>query len=209
MQKLNPICASKADFASFLTANEGVVAEAFDKKARFLAATFNKDERIELDSIDSKNAAETLMEFQDRLDTLWSMLPASESIGSKINYIIDKYLRTDRSRMMEHYKREIKEVTTAREAGDLVEDIERDLSWMKKFVSNEITLEKFCDWLIKTDWLIFMGITFGIPGAVAGAITLAIGEEETDKMREKTKTLIPGMEQILKQAKEKYKKLTK
>jgi len=204
MQKLNPVCASKADFAAFITANEGVVADAFEKKRKFLAANFNNDEEILLDELDAKTAAETLMEVQDRYDTIMSMLPAKEGADARVNGFIDKYLNSDRTKMIDYYRDEIKTASTSLEVNALIDQIENDIRKMKDFVEGRLTFEAFFRWLLSFQWLAFMGVGFGLIGLIGGGLVVSDRYDNLDRIRNKTKQLLPGMEQVLKMAKSRY-----
>jgi hypothetical protein len=207
MQKLDPICASKDDFALFIAANEGVVADAFERKKKYLAMNFCEDKDLELDSLDSKTALEAIMEISDRMETLLNVMPAQEA--ARANDIIDKYLNSDRTKMVDHYRDRLKEANTASEVNGLISEIQGDLDKMEDFVDGKCTVEAFVRWMV-TFWTAFTGTyLFGIFGATGSILVGMERYQNVDRIREKTKSLIPYMKKCLSDAQAKYKKLAK
>jgi len=206
MKKLRPICASKSDFSSFLAGQESVVADAFERQEKFASATYS-EKNFELDSIDVSTAIESIQEFQDRAEKLLDMLPASEA--ARANDVIDKYLNSDRTKMVDHYRDLIKEATTAGEVNGLISEIQANIDKMEDFIDNKCTVEAFVRWLVTFLFIFGMTIGFGLLGLTGSTLVGMERYQNVDRIREKTKQLLPYMKKCLAEAQAKYKKLAK
>ena len=204
MKTLRPICASKDDFSSFIAGQEGVVAEAFERQEKFANATYS-DRKFELDKLDVSAAIESILDFQDRAEKLLDMIPASEAAT---NSIIDKFLNSDRTKMVEHYREEIKSATTTLELNALIDEIENDIRKMDEFVDGQLTLEAFLRWLVSFMWIFGMTVGFGLLGLTGSTLLTVDRYQNIDRIRNKTKELVPHLKKLLGEAKAKYNKLS-
>jgi len=203
MKTLRPLCASKDDFSSFIAGQEGVVSEAFERQEKFANATYS-DKKFELDKLDVSTAIESILDFQDRAEKLLDMIPASEAAT---NTIIDKFLNSDRTKMVEHYREEIKSATTTLELNALIDEIENDIRKMDEFVDGQLTLEAFLRWLVSFMWIFGMTVGFGLLGLTGSTLVAADRYQNVERIRNKTRELIPHLKKLLGEAKAKYNKL--
>jgi len=151
---LKPLGATVEDFKMYLQTGEGKIADII-KSATALASE-NKGLSVTLDSIDSTAAVQALEEVQAQMDKLWSAVPAQEAVDAKANGIIDKYLYSDRSKMVAWYAQQVELASTQDRIDKLVDDIADDIEHMEDFVDGEMTFASFV-----RSWC--LGKPFGLP----------------------------------------------
>jgi len=204
-RKLNPIGAPVTEFKSFICSNEGAVANIF-KEAKMLAATDNNLE-LTLDASDVKSAVAALEEVQQRIDMLYEMLPAQEALESRANSFIDKFLMSDRTKMLAFYNQQINMASSERRLDTIIDNLEDDIEKMEDFVDGEITLSSFVRFLLSSHAILFaMGATT-IACPLATIVLVIMQYKKLEKIRRKTSNLLPYMYDALKKAKAKHRAL--
>jgi len=197
---LKPLGATAEDFKTYLQTGEGTVADIIKSATAF--ASKNKDLAVTLSSKDCSAALQALEEVQAQMDKLWDAVPAQEAIDAKANGIIDKYLYSDRTKMVAWYRQQVDLATTQDRIDKLVEDIADDIDKMEDFVDGEITFSSFIRFVVswKALW-ISLGISVMLPPAAL--ILIATQYHKVDKIRAKTQRLMPIMYDVFREAKKK------
>jgi len=199
---LKPLGASVDDFKEFLQTGEGKVADIIRDATKL--ASENKGLSVTLDSTDSVAAVQALEAMQAQIEKLWDAIPAQEALDAKANTIIEKYLYSDRTKMVNWYLQQVKIATTQNRIDKLVDDIADDIDKMEDFVDGEMTFSSFIRFLVswKAFW-IAAGISVMCPPAAI--ILIATQYHKVEKIRERTQRLMPIMYDVFRQAKKKQK----
>lgn len=204
-RKLNPIGAPVAEFKNFICSNEGVVADIF-KEAKNFAATDSTLE-LTLDTSDVQSAVAALEEVQQRIDMLYEMLPAQEALESRANSFVEKFLMSDRTKMLAFYNQQINMAASEKRLDKLIDDLEDDIEKMEDFIDGDITLSAFVRFLLSSHAILFaMGATT-IACPLATIVLVIMQYKKLDKIRKKTSMLLPYMYDALKKAKAKHRAL--
>jgi len=199
---LKPLGATVDDFKMYLQTGEGKIADII-KSATALASE-NKGLSVTLDSIDSTAAVQALEEVQAQMDKLWSAVPAQEAVDAKANGIIDKYLYSDRSKMVAWYAQQVELATTQDRIDKLVDDIADDIEHMEDFVDGEMTFASFVRFMVSWKAL-WIAIGISVMCAPAAIVLIATQYHKVEKIRQKTQRLMPVMYDVFRKAKKKQK----
>jgi len=204
-RRLKTMYASAENFKAYICGKESPVTEVLETAKMYAN---DDDVVVKLSQTDARAALQASQEVIKKALDLQNLCIAEEGVSESLDNFIDQYINSDKSKVVSHYDERISSASTREEIDTLVSSIEDDLGEMEDFVAGNITVPAFLRFLVTWLALVFGLTLLGIIGYI-GAFSLACQKySRVERIRQKTKTLIPIVKKSLEKAKAKQKKFS-